>query len=83
MAQLEIRLLGTPQFLRDSTPITDFIPNKVPALLVYLAITRHAHSRDKLASLPWGSTVGKNFIKGRNISKLTNTENQLDRFNTS
>ncbi len=54
MAQLEIRLLGSLQFLRDNTPITDFISNKVPALLAYLAVTRRAHSRDKLATLLWG-----------------------------
>ena len=54
MAQLEIRLLGSLQFLRDNTPITDFISNKVPALLAYLAVTRRAHTRDKLAALLWG-----------------------------
>lgn len=54
MAQLEICLLGSPQFLREDSLITDFISNKVPALLAYLAVTRRAHSRDKLASLLWG-----------------------------
>lgn len=54
MAQLEIRLLGSPQFLRDHSPITEFISHKVPALLAYLAVTRRAHSRDKLAALFWG-----------------------------
>lgn len=54
MAQLEIRLLGSPQFLRDNSHITEFISNKVPALLAYLAVTRRTHSRDKLAALFWG-----------------------------
>jgi DNA-binding SARP family transcriptional activator/predicted ATPase/Tfp pilus assembly protein PilF len=54
VAKLEIRLLGTPQFLRDNSPITNFISNKVPALLAYLAVERRPHSRDKLATLFWG-----------------------------
>lgn len=54
MAKLEIRLLGSLQFLRANFPITNFISNKVPALLTYLAVTRRAHSRDKLAAIFWG-----------------------------
>ena len=54
MAKLEIRLLGSPQFLRANSPIPSFISSKVPALLAYLAVTRRAHSRDKLAALFWG-----------------------------
>ena len=54
MAQLEIRLLGTLQIVRANSPITDFISNKVPALLAYLGVTHRAHSRDKLAALLWG-----------------------------
>lgn len=46
--------LGAPQITRDDTPITNFISNKVPALLAYLAVTRRAHTRDKLAALLWG-----------------------------
>lgn len=54
MSQLEIRLLGSLQISRDNSLVSDFISNKVPALLAYLAITRRAHSRDKLAALLWG-----------------------------
>ncbi|NOH02648.1 MAG: hypothetical protein HND47_12170 [Chloroflexi bacterium] len=54
MTQLEIRLLGSSQILREKSPANDFISNKVPALLAYLAVTRRAHSRDKLAALLWG-----------------------------
>ena len=54
VATLEIRLLGSLQIKRDNSPITDFISNKVPALLAYLAVTRRAYSRDKLAALLWG-----------------------------
>ncbi len=54
MAELKINLLGGLQVTRANLPITSFISNKVPALLVYLAVTRRAHSRDKLSSLLWG-----------------------------
>ncbi|GAB4466354.1 MAG: BTAD domain-containing putative transcriptional regulator [Anaerolineales bacterium] len=46
--------LGAPQITRDDIPITNFISNKVPALLAYLVVTRRAHTRDKLATLLWG-----------------------------
>ncbi|MCK6540309.1 MAG: NB-ARC domain-containing protein, partial [Anaerolineales bacterium] len=42
------------QIKRADQPITNFISNKVPALLAYLAVTRRAHTRDKLAALLWG-----------------------------
>ena len=51
---LHIRLLGSPQITRDGSPAPNFISNKVPALLAYLAVTRRAHTRDKLAALLWG-----------------------------
>ncbi len=52
--KLKILLLGGLQITRADAPITDFISNKVPALLAYLAVTRRAHTRDKLAALLWG-----------------------------
>ena len=54
MAGLILHLLGGLQITRADTPMTNFISNKVPALLVYLAVTHRAHSRDKLAALLWG-----------------------------
>lgn len=54
MAELKIYLLGGLQVTRADTPITNFISNKVPALLAYLAVTHRIHSRDKLATLLWG-----------------------------
>ena len=51
---LSLSYLGAPQITRAISPITNFISNKVPALLAYLAVTRRAHSRDKLAALLWG-----------------------------
>ena len=54
MSQLQIHLLGSPQFKRDASPAPNFISNKVPALLAYLVVTRRAHTRDRLATLLWG-----------------------------
>ncbi|MEK6753704.1 MAG: tetratricopeptide repeat protein [Chloroflexota bacterium] len=54
MAELKIHLLGGLQITRADQAITDFISNKVPALLAYLAVTRRPHTRDKLATLLWG-----------------------------
>ncbi len=51
---LSLSYLGSPHITRNNVPITNFISNKVPALLAYLAVTRRAHSRDKLAALLWG-----------------------------
>lgn len=47
---LSLSYLGGIQIPRSAS----FISNKVPALLAYLAVTRRAHSRDKLAALLWG-----------------------------
>jgi predicted ATPase/DNA-binding SARP family transcriptional activator len=54
VAGLRLHLLGGLQIKRADQPIESFISNKVPALLAYLAVTRRAHSRDKLAALFWG-----------------------------
>lgn len=54
MTGLKLHLLGGLHLARAEAPITDFISNKVPALMAYLAVTSRAHSRDKLASLLWG-----------------------------
>jgi DNA-binding SARP family transcriptional activator/predicted ATPase/Tfp pilus assembly protein PilF len=53
-AQLQITLLGSLKITRDGIPVADFISSKVPALLAYLAVTRRAHTREKLAALLWG-----------------------------
>lgn len=51
---LSLSYLGGLQIKRADQPINNFISNKVPALLAYLAVTRRAHTRDKLAALLWG-----------------------------
>jgi predicted ATPase/DNA-binding SARP family transcriptional activator len=54
MPQLTIRVFGGLQIRLDDEPVGGFISAKIPALLVYLAVTRQAHSREKLANLLWG-----------------------------
>jgi len=54
VAGLILHLLGGLQIKRADQTLDTFISNKVPALLAYLAVTRRAHSRDKLAALLWG-----------------------------
>ncbi len=54
MTELQIRLFGGLHIAQAETPLTDFISNKVPALLAYLAVEPRPHSRDTLATLFWG-----------------------------
>ena len=53
MAMLCLELLGTPHLRLGEKPLTGFITKKAQALLIYLAVTQRAHSRDVLASLFW------------------------------
>ncbi len=56
---LEIKTLGKLEILFNGKPVTAFVSNKVPALLVYLAATQKPHTRDVLASLFWGEMPEK------------------------
>lgn len=51
---LEITLLGQVEIKRAGRPLTAFVSSKAPALLIYLAVTGHAHEREALAGLLWG-----------------------------
>ncbi|MBI5934431.1 MAG: tetratricopeptide repeat protein [Chloroflexi bacterium] len=77
MASLQIRLFGNPQIALDNSPATDFISNKVPALLAYLAVTRRAHTRDKLAALLWGEMTDAD-AKNNLRQALTNLRKLAD-----
>ncbi|MBI5824144.1 MAG: tetratricopeptide repeat protein [Chloroflexi bacterium] len=80
MAELKIHLLGGLQISRADQAITDFISNKVPALLAYLAVTRRAHSRDKLAALLWGEMTdadAKNNLRQALTNLRKNFDNEL------
>lgn len=50
---VELKLLGTPQILRNGQPITTLSAAKSQALLFYLAVTGRPHSRLALAELFW------------------------------
>ena len=52
MTNLALRLFGFPHASLDGTPI-DVRRRKEFALLIYLAVTQRAHSRDVLADLLW------------------------------
>ena len=52
MNQLRVALLGSPQVERGRSPVA-FDTRKATALLAYLAVTGHPHSRDTLAGLLW------------------------------
>ena len=77
MSILKIYLLGGLQITRADKPITDFISNKAPALLVYLAVTCRAHTRDKLASLLWGEMMDAD-AKNNLRQALTNLRKVAD-----
>jgi DNA-binding SARP family transcriptional activator len=50
LPQLRIEVLGPPRVVLGERPVT-FPRHKALALLVYLAVSRRAHSRDALAAL--------------------------------
>ncbi len=50
---LRISLLGQPSFEWDGRPLTSLTVVKGRALLIYLAVTKQPHSRQKLAGLLW------------------------------
>ncbi|MBM4459670.1 MAG: hypothetical protein FJ011_18230 [Chloroflexi bacterium] len=55
MAQeLEIHLFGGLRITLNGVPQTDFMSQKVPALLAYLALNAGPQRRDDLAALLWG-----------------------------
>ena len=51
---VEINLFGGLNIELNGLPLNNFMSNKVPAVLVYLAVTRRAQSRETLAALLWG-----------------------------
>ena len=52
--KLELSLLGTVAITQNGEEVSGHIPAKSQALLCYLAVTGHPHSREKLAGLLWG-----------------------------
>ncbi len=84
MTGLKLHFLGGLQIARADQAKTEFISNKVPALLAYLAVTRRAHTRDKLAALLWGEmpdTDAKNNLRQAltNLRKIADQELTITR----
>jgi TolB-like protein/DNA-binding SARP family transcriptional activator len=50
---LELRVLGELEVLRDGAPLALPPSRKTRALLAYLALTRHAHRRERLCEIFW------------------------------
>lgn len=79
MKGLQLNLLGKPEVVLNGAPVTAFVSAKVLALLIYLAVTGQAHSRDTLATLLWGdlpeATAKRNLTKA-----LTNLRQLLEPF---
>jgi DNA-binding SARP family transcriptional activator/tetratricopeptide (TPR) repeat protein len=59
MAQLTIRLLGSPEITIEGQPVS-FRTRKVLALLVYLAVEEGIHSREALMTLLWPENPTQN-----------------------
>jgi len=73
--QLYLHLFGTPLFMCQENPMTGFISDKVRALLIYLAVTGRAHSRDALSELLWADTPA---TKRKNLkSALSNLRKKV------
>ncbi|MBX3011110.1 MAG: tetratricopeptide repeat protein [Caldilineaceae bacterium] len=53
MVNLNLLLLGEPHIYLDGQAVVNFHTRKDRALLIYLAVTKSAHSREHLAGLLW------------------------------
>lgn len=71
MSVLRLSLLGQPEVWLDEAPLTAFSTAKTEALLYYLAVTGHPHSREALARLFWGDMPDDK--AKRNLTKALST----------
>lgn len=76
-AELQIRLFGGIHLTHNGSPLTNFVSNKAPALLAYLAVTRRPHQRDALAALLWGELADAD-AKNNLRQTLSNLRRLLD-----
>ena len=72
---LELALLGNLEIRQDEVPVTDFKSSKALALLCYLAVTGHSHTRSALAGLLWGDMPEHN--ARMNLSQALTTLRRL------
>ncbi|MEZ4865647.1 MAG: AAA family ATPase [Caldilineaceae bacterium] len=73
--RLHLTLFGSPQFTYQGKPVTGFVSNKVRALLIYLAVTGRAHSREALAELLWADTPA---TRRENLKKALSNLRRLE-----
>lgn len=76
-AELQIRLFGGIHLTQNDIPLTNFVSNKAPALLAYLAVTRRPHQREALAALLWGELADAD-AKNNLRQTLSNLRRLLD-----
>ena len=78
MATLRLLFFDRPSVYLDDEPFHQNLPDKAIALLCYLAITRTAHPRTKLANLLWGNKPEKR--ARNNLSIIRNKLGELAPF---
>ncbi len=84
MPNLKIQLLGAPQIYLDNAPVRNFVTRKAQAVLIYLAATRQAQTRDALAGLFWpdlSDQQARNNLRRilPNLRTLVGTHLRIDR----
>ena len=72
MSSLKLFLLGPPRLERDGVPLDVDTRRKNVALVAYLAVTDHHHSRETLVTLLWPELEPSRARAGlrRNLSVL-------------
>lgn len=81
---VKIVLLGTPQVWLNGAPVTEFLSDKVRAILFYLAATDKVHMRTRLAALCWADMPDKQARKNLrqalyNLQKLLSPHLEVTR----
>jgi DNA-binding SARP family transcriptional activator len=78
---LEILTLGGLVIRRDGESVTELVPRKVEALLVYLACTGRTHSREVLAELFWEERTQERSMGNLRVA-LTSLRKELGEYVT-
>ncbi|MFN8446486.1 MAG: BTAD domain-containing putative transcriptional regulator [Caldilineaceae bacterium] len=76
-SQLQIRLFGSLEIRLNDATLTNFMSNKAPALLAYLALNPRPQQRDALATLLW-SEMSDADAKNNLRQVLTNLRKLVD-----
>lgn len=76
-SKLQLFLFGGLQIVENGVSLANFMSNKVPALFIYLALTKRPHQRDSLAALLW-SEMSDADAKNNLRQALSNLRKFLD-----